>query len=99
QIQLIPIADRHLDFCNELQAYFKQNGIRVEIDDRREKLGFKIRESELMKIPYMIVIGDTEEETKQLAVRHKSEGDIGSFGKEDLLKRMKIEIENKTIIN
>lgn len=97
QILMLPIADRHIGYCEELKAQFKSFGIRVDIDSRREKTGYKIREAEMKKIPYMLVVGDKEAESGELNVRHKSEGDIGLFSKEDLAKRIVEEINTKKI--
>lgn len=96
QVMFVPIADRHNDYCKELQAYFSEMDIRSDVDTRKEKMGFKIREAELAKVPYMIVIGDKEMEEQQLAVRHKQDGDIGTFTKEELAQRLLDEIESKT---
>jgi threonyl-tRNA synthetase len=98
QLMFIPIADRHVDYCESLSKYFKEMDIRTEVDARKEKMGFKIREAELSKIPYMIVVGDKEMEALELAVRHKHLGDIGTFTKEELASRLRDEIKNKNAI-
>jgi threonyl-tRNA synthetase len=95
QIILMPIADRHSKFSSELYDYFKQNGIRAEIDLRNEKIGFKIREAEVQKIPYMLIIGDTEVEADTLSVRRKGKGDLGTMTKEKLMTKLNEEINNK----
>jgi len=97
QVSLLPIADRHIEFCEELKGYFKSLGIRVDIDSRREKTGYKIREAEMKKIPFMLVVGDKEVETGMLKTRHKSEGDLGEFSKEDLARLIVEQIKSKKI--
>ena len=96
QIMLMPIADRHIAFCDEMKIYFKSLGLRVDIDSRREKMGYKIREAELMKIPYMVVIGDAEVESRELSVRHKVNGDIGKFNPDVLSEHLLNEIAKRT---
>jgi len=95
QVVILPIADRHREFADELNTYFKENNIRVEKDYRNEKIGFKIREAEVQKIPYMLIIGDSEVDSGNLSVRRKGEGDLGAMKKEDLLSRLVDEINTK----
>jgi threonyl-tRNA synthetase len=95
QVIILPIADRHCEFADKLNVYFKENNIRVEKDYRNEKIGFKIREAEVQKVPYMIIIGDSEVESGNLSVRRKGEGDLGIMKKEDLLSRLIDEINHK----
>jgi threonyl-tRNA synthetase len=95
QLIVLPIADRHRQFSDELDIYFKEKNIRVEKDYRNEKIGFKIREAEVQKVPYMIIIGDSEVDSGNLSVRRKGEGDLGAMKKEDLLTRLIDEINNK----
>ena len=97
QLTLIPISDKHLDFSNELYDFFKRSGIRVSVDDRREKLGFKIREAELAKTPFMIIIGDKEVESKSLSVRHKTRGELGNMNQDKLVSMMQDEIKEKKL--
>ncbi|MDR3265248.1 MAG: threonine--tRNA ligase [Synergistaceae bacterium] len=79
QVKLIPIAEAHEEYVRDLAATFKSWGLRVEVDSRDEKLGKRIRDAQLQKVPYMIVIGDREVETKVVAVRERSKGDLGSM--------------------
>ncbi len=92
QIILMPIADRHEAYAKELQASLSSAGFRVEMDDRNEKVGFKIREAELQKIPYMVVLGDKEETEKTLSVRHKGDGDLGAITLQAFRERMQKEL-------
>ncbi len=95
QVKILPIADRHIDAAREINDFLRQNGIRTEQDDRNEKIGFKIREAEVQKIAYMLVIGDKEVESGQPSVRHKGEGNLGAMTKGDLLDILQAEIKNK----
>ncbi len=79
QAVVIPIADRHNEYAIEVMNHLKSEGFRVEIDDRNEKTGFKIREAQVQKIPYMFVVGDREKESRTIAVRSRSEGDKGAI--------------------
>lgn len=95
QVRFIPIADRHLPFVNEISAKLKAAGIRCTIDDRAEKMGYKIRQAQLEKVPYMIIAGDNEAETKTVSVRSRREGDLGSMSAGDLLDKLLDEIASK----
>ncbi len=99
QVIILPIADRHKKMTDELNEFFRQNGIRTEKDLRNEMIGFKIREAEVQKIPYMLVIGDTEVESGNPSVRRKGQGDLGTMTKEDLLIKLNEEIKTKEIVN
>ena len=79
QIKIIPVANEHVNYAKELSDEFLKSGLRVEIDTRDEKLGRKIRDAQLQKIPYMIVLGDKELANKNIAVRERSKGDLGSM--------------------
>ncbi len=83
QAILLPIADRHFDACDAAKKTLEAAGLRVEVDYRNEKLGYKLREAQLQKIPYMLVVGDKEAEEGTLSVRKRGEGDIGSMSVED----------------
>ncbi|RMG61213.1 MAG: threonine--tRNA ligase [Calditrichaeota bacterium] len=96
QVVLLPIADRHHEFARQVYQRFREAGIRVELDDRNEKVGYKIREAEVKKVPYMVVIGDREVADGKLAVRHKGEGQLGNLDPEELLQRLLQEIANKS---
>ena len=72
-------------------------GMRVEVDDRSEKIGYKIREAQLQKIPYMLIIGDKDIENGTVSLRHRKDGDLGSMSLEDFMAKMKEEIDTKAI--
>ena len=94
----MPIADRHNEFTSKVAEELKKRGIRVEIDGRSEKIGFKIREAQLQKIPYMLVIGDKEVETENVSIRCRKRGDIGTMSVSDFCDMVEKEIREKTII-
>jgi threonyl-tRNA synthetase len=78
QAIVLPIADRHLDYAREVAAALEQAGLRAEVDDRQEKVNYKIREAQLQKIPYMLVVGDREAAERAVAVRSRAKGDLGA---------------------
>lgn len=94
QIKILPIADAHIEYSKEVKEILETNGIRVEIDDRNEKIGYKIREAQLQKIPYMLIIGEKEIETKSIGVRSRKDRDIGQMKLENFIAKAKNEIEN-----
>lgn len=79
QVKILPIADRHLEYAGEVAEQLTNMGFRVEVDDRREKIGYKIREAQVQKVPYMLITGDEEVEKKAISVRERKEGDLGSM--------------------
>ncbi len=97
QVKLLPIADRHLDYVYEVKKALEAKGMRVEIDDRSEKIGYKIREAQLEKVPYMILVGDKDIENNTVSVRDRREGDIGAMSLEDFIAKAVEEIESKVI--
>ena len=98
QVRILPIADRHLDYAYSVKKQLEARGMRVELDDRNEKIGYKIREARLQKLPYMLVIGDSEVEAGAVAVRKRGEdGDLGAMKTEDFIARAVEEIDTKVI--
>ena len=98
QVKLLSIADRHLDYVYEVKRKLEARGLRVEIDARNEKIGYKIREARLEKIPYMCIIGDNELENNALSVRERGEnGDLGSMSVDEFIERAVYETENRII--
>lgn len=95
QVRIIPVADRHLDYCNEIKAMLEGAGIRVTIDDRAEKVGYKIRSATMDKLPVMLTIGDKEVEEKTVSVRSRREGDLGSMTSAQLLEKLVKDIAEK----
>jgi threonyl-tRNA synthetase len=95
QAVIIPITDRHHPYAQTILQKLRSQQIRCELDRRNEKIGFKIREAEVQKIPYMIIIGDKEVENKTVSVRHKKDGDKGAMEIDSLLNLMREEINSK----
>ncbi len=97
QVKLLPIADRHIDYVNEIKNALEAKGIRCEIDDRSEKIGFKIRSAQLEKVPYMLLAGDKDIENKTVSVRSRKNGDEGAFSLDEFIARAISEIESKAL--
>lgn len=95
QVKLLPIIEKHHDYVAEIQSMLQAQGIRVEVDYRNEKIGYKIREAQVEKIPYMLVVGDKEMENRAVAVRSRKDGDLGSMSIEDFICRITEEIKTK----
>lgn len=87
QVKILPISEKQYDYCKEIQEKLQAEGIRVKFDDRNEKVGYKIREAQMQKIPYMLVIGDKEKENGQVAVRSREDGDIGVMSLSDFISQ------------
>ena len=97
QVKVLNIADSHLEYANKVKDVLLNNGVRVELDSRNEKIGKKIREAQLEKVPYMLIIGDKEVEEGKVSVRHRKEGDKGAMGLDDFVELIKAEIKSKSI--
>lgn len=95
QVKLLPVSDSHLEYSLEVKKALRDVGIRVEIDGRTEKLGYKIREAQLEKVPYMLVLGENERKSKTAAVRKRCEGDLGAMGIEKFIIMVTGEIREK----
>ena len=95
QIRILPITDNQQDYAYNLREKFRKNGIRVEVDDRNEKTGYKIREAQLAKIPYMLIVGEKEVEGNTVSVRSRKDGDVGTKAIDIFLDEILQEIENK----
>jgi len=91
QVRILPIADAHKEYARKLKEQLEEEGIRVELDDRQEKIGYKIREAQLQKIPYMLIIGEKEVEANAVGVRSRKEGDIGQMSVQDFINKIKEE--------
>lgn len=98
QVKILPIADRHNDFCREIGDALDKIDIRYEIDTRNEKIGYKIREAQVNKINYMLVVGDNEVEEKNASVRCRKRGDIGKMSITELCEMLKKEIDEKAVL-
>lgn len=96
QCKILPISQTHHKAAYEILKKLESEGIRVELDERNEKIGYKIREAQLQKIPYMIIIGDKEIAENKISVRSKKLGDLGSISLEDFINKISEEIKNKS---
>ncbi len=97
QVKVLPISDKYMDYGKKVLAALDEAGIRAEIDTRAEKIGYKIREAQMNKIPYMLVVGAKEEETGVVSVRSRFAGDEGQQGLDEFIAALKKEIAEKTI--
>ena len=97
QVKLLAVADRHLDYVYEIKKALEEKGMRVEVDGRSEKIGYKIREAQLEKVPYMFIIGDKDIEAQTVSVRHRKEGDLGAMKLEQFIEMAVEEINTKAI--
>ncbi|HSH35275.1 threonine--tRNA ligase [Schnuerera sp.] len=95
QATILPISDKFNDYAYEIKKEMEDKGLRIDIDDRAEKIGYKIREARLQRIPYMLVVGEKEVEGRLVSVNKRDEGDIGQFKLEQFIERVLEEIENK----
>jgi threonyl-tRNA synthetase len=92
------ITDRQADFVTEVAKTLRDKGFRVETDLRNEKIGFKIREHTLQRVPYLLVAGDREVEARQISVRDRKGNDLGTQGLDDLILRLQDEVERKGLM-
>ena len=97
QAKILPITDAQLDFAKEVEAKLKAKGIRVEVDDSNEKIGYKIRKAQLEKVPYMLVMGAKEVEANAVAVRSRKAGDVGQMPVDEFIAKLENEIQTKAI--
>ena len=97
QAVIIPISERHQDYAREVLQNLAEADIRVEIDDRNEKLGYKIREAQTKKVPYMLVVGDKELQSKEVSVRNRFQGDEGAHSLESFLDKIKGFIRERAV--
>ena len=94
QVKVLPISDSQKEYANKVIEKLQAEGIRVELDDRQEKIGYKIREAQLSKVPYMLILGEKEVEAEAVGVRARKEGDIGAMPVDEFITKVKLEIEN-----
>ena len=97
QVKILPIADAHHAYAQKLLEKFEAAGLRVELDDRNEKIGYKIREAQLEKVPYMLVVGEKEVEANSVGVRSRKDGDLGAMAVEDFIAKAVKEVEEYTL--
>ena len=97
QVEVIPVSERHLEYAAKVRDQLRAAGLRCELDTRNEKMGYKIREAQMMKIPYMLVVGDKEIENNTVAVRSRAGGDLGVMEPDAFLAKAKEEIDTKAL--
>ena len=95
QIAVIPISEKHLDYAKEITEKLKNNNVRVELKDENETLGKKIREAEMQKIPYLLIVGDKEIQAQSVSVRERGKGDAGAMGLDKFIEIIKEKIKEK----
>ncbi len=93
QVKVLPISDNQKEYANKVVADLENKGLRVELDDRQEKIGYKIREAQLQKVPYMLILGEKEVEANAVGVRARKEGDIGAMKIEEFISKIEDEVK------
>ena len=96
QVKVLPVTDRAADYAQEIRSYLDGHGFRVEVDERNEKIGKKIRETTLEKVPFMLVVGDRDMENKTVSVRTRAGEDLGAMSLEDFAAKLRDIVDNKT---
>ncbi len=97
QVQIIPVSEKHFDYAQQVYEKLRDAGLRVEVDYRNEKLGYKIREAQLEKVPHMLILGEKEIEGNTVSIRARKDGDLGSKTVDEFIVFIKEEIDNKTL--
>ena len=97
QVKMIPITEKQKDYAEEVAAKMKAQGVRVEVDARSEKMGYKIREGQMQKIPYLLIVGDKEMSSGQVAVRHRKAGDQGAVPVDEFIQNIVEEIQTRAM--
>jgi threonyl-tRNA synthetase len=95
QVKVLPISDKFTDYAKSVSQILKKSDIRAEVDDRNEKIGKKIRDTELMKVPYMLVVGEKEMNENKVAIRRQGKGDVGTKWVEEFINETKAEIKER----
>ena len=95
QVTVLPIADRHLDYARSVREALAGAGLRATVDERQEKIGFKIREAQVQKVPYMLVVGDREAADGTVGVRHRAGGDLGARPTDEFVTAAVAEVQSR----
>ncbi len=95
QVKILPIGENQVEYAKSVMTELIKENVRVELDDREEKIGYKIREAQLEKVPYMLILGQKEVDAKSVGVRSSKDGDLGAMGLEEFIKKLEDEIVNK----
>jgi threonyl-tRNA synthetase len=98
QVKVLPISDKFMDYASAVKEALKKAGVRVELDDRNEKIGKKIRDTELMKVPYMLIIGEKEATENMVSVRRQGKGDAGTVGLKQFVDEITQEIADRILL-
>lgn len=96
QVKVLPITDAHIEYANKIKAELEEIGVRVEVDERNEKIGYKIREAQMEKLPYMLIVGEKEIKEGTVGVRSRTQGDIGESSLQEFMSKISNEIRNFT---
>ncbi|PWM46016.1 MAG: threonine--tRNA ligase [Clostridiales bacterium] len=97
QVKVLPISEKFMDYANTVKKELEANGIRIEFDDRNEKIGYKIREAQLEKVPYMLIVGEKEQSDNLVSVRSRKEGDKGSMQVSEFISKVLREVDTKEL--
>jgi len=97
QVVILPVSEKYVDYAKQLSEKFDKNGIRVELDDRNETLGYRIRENQIRKVPYMIIVGEKEKEAGKISVRTRDGRDIHDVEVEEFITKITGEINSRSI--
>jgi threonyl-tRNA synthetase len=95
QVRILPVSEKYLDICREIEGKIRDAGFACEVDGRNEKIGFKIREGEKDKVPYLFIVGEKEAGSGQVSVRKRKDGDLGSFALDAILEKFRFEVSRK----
>jgi len=95
QASILPISDKFNDYAYQLREEMNSKGIRIEVDDRAEKIGYKIREAQLKRVPYMLIVGEKEVQDRLVSARSRDDGDLGQMTIDDFEAKLKYENDNK----
>jgi threonyl-tRNA synthetase len=95
QVKILPISDKFMDYAKDVLLKLKKWDIRAEIDDRSEKIGRKIRDTEMMKVPYMLVVGEKEAAEGKIAIRRQGKGDLGARNVDEFLQELVAEVKER----
>ena len=96
QVKLLPVTDRANEYCLKYADELNDLGFRAEVDERNEKIGKKIREAQLEKVPYMLVVGDRDMENGTVSPRHRADGDLGAMSRDAFTKLLREEVDSKS---
>jgi threonyl-tRNA synthetase len=97
QIRILPVSEKFLDYSRQVNERFLDAGMISEVDERNEKIGFKIREGEREKVPYLVILGEKEQLSGKITLRKRKIGDLGAFSLDEALEKIKLEVSSKGV--